>query len=170
MMIDVATSQLRGRVADGKLPEDIVSEVVAELIARNALSGVGNVAGFLTTVVKRRCLDALDRGKRQTPTAPDELPQALVTGTGEAALANIESADLKAMVDGLPARQRHVIVERVMKGRSAKDVAEELGVTSQRIAQIKNEALANLRNNPGFIAKRSDDNTVPGHSPKDPSP
>jgi DNA-directed RNA polymerase specialized sigma subunit len=45
----------------------------------------------------------------------------------------------------LPPRERHALVERVMNGRPANEVAGELQVTPQRVSQLVNQAIRKLR-------------------------
>ncbi|MDR6381814.1 sigma-70 family RNA polymerase sigma factor [Paraburkholderia caribensis] len=50
-----------------------------------------------------------------------------------------------AAIDALPARFRHVMVERLVHKRSLKDIASDLGVTESRVCQMQKKAAERLR-------------------------
>lgn len=65
-MLDVARSQLRGRVADGYTDEDIVSEVLNSVIKNpSGLQDAENERAYLAGAVRNRCRTKLKRGRRQ---------------------------------------------------------------------------------------------------------
>lgn len=52
---------------------------------------------------------------------------------------------LRAAVESLPERLRHVVTELFFRDRPVAELAEELGVTQSRISQLRTEALALLK-------------------------
>jgi RNA polymerase sigma factor (sigma-70 family) len=61
------------------------------------------------------------------------------------ALARLRLECAQRELSALPPRERHALVERVMKGRPAKEVAGELQVSPQRVSQLVNQAIGRLR-------------------------
>jgi RNA polymerase sigma factor for flagellar operon FliA len=71
----------------------------------------------------------------------------VATGLGpeESLLADERLAFLRAGVDALPERLRHVVTELFFRDRPVAELADELGVTQSRISQLRTEALCLLK-------------------------
>lgn len=66
-------------------------------------------------------------------------------GPEESLLADERLAYLRAGVDALPERLRHVVTELFFHDRPVAELADELGVTQSRISQLRTEALGLLK-------------------------
>ncbi len=109
-------------------------------------------AGFAGQVIAFRLLAAVRRERARVLTAPlnpedadgneRERPEAAVeTDPGAEVLAR----QLRAAVAALPARERNVVVLRFWRGATLDQVAEVLGLSRQRVAQVEAQALRRLR-------------------------
>lgn len=82
--------------------------------------------------------DAYDGSLAEMVYAPEDGP--------ERATLNQEKREyLRASVEALPERLRHVVEEVFFNERSVTEVAEELGVTQSRVSQLRAEAMVLLR-------------------------
>jgi RNA polymerase primary sigma factor len=72
-----------------------------------------------------------------------------VQNTPEAVIREMEASGLQTAVDGLPPRTRHVLVRRYgLDGRkraTLEELAQELGISRERVRQVQREAEAALR-------------------------
>lgn len=66
-------------------------------------------------------------------------------GPEDSVLVDERLAYLRAGVESLPERLRHVVEELFFRDRPVVELAEELGVTQSRISQLRTEALALLK-------------------------
>ena len=148
----------------GQSADDIVSGVVREMMVRGGLPDIANVRGYLTTAVRNRVRDLIRRSRHEAPEAIgfDEKVGVddIETPSDRAELARQALAGL----DQVPERERYAIVERVMKHRPAKQVADELGVTPQRVSQLVNAGVGRLRKLPAFAELIPIDPLPPGKS------
>lgn len=150
-----------GKEILGKSADDIVGDVLAEVMNRG-LPLTTNLRGYLTTAVRNRICDLIDRSRHE---APDEHAsnKAISANDIETSLEQDELVHhALAGLDQLPERERYAVVERVMKCRSARDVGAELGVSGQRVSQLVNAGVARLRVLPAFTELLSVDRSPPG--------
>jgi RNA polymerase sigma factor (sigma-70 family) len=112
------------------------------------LTGVRNVAAWLTTVVTRLCLDVLRRS-RERPCAPAELPE-----TGDADPAGPEDAALLAgeltaalvlLLDELTPQQRVALVLHDVFGSPFAEVGPVLGTSAAAAKKLASRARQRLR-------------------------
>jgi RNA polymerase sigma-70 factor, ECF subfamily len=149
----VAQRMLKGQSINGVgvSAEDIVMTVMLEVLAKGVPDSLGvrdpGMGAYLSRLTIRRSIDALRKGNREVPFDPMLAQRADPTATDP--LTAAENDSLLQRCDELLARltpnERHVLVERVRKGRPAKDVAQELGVTPPRVSQLVAAALTKLR-------------------------
>lgn len=135
----------------GKTADDVVGDLIRDLMARGTdFDGVHDIRSYLCVAIRNKVTDLRRKPDRETPADldPDDLDDKTDI---EEEVCRQELARLAvASLSELGERQRLVLEERVMKCRRAKDVADDLGVTPQRIAQILNDALTQLRSLPIF--------------------
>lgn len=149
----------------GKTADEVVGDVIEELMSKGTdLTQVGNVRGFLNTVVRRRIRDLYRRSKFE---APDDVDPDHVVGD-EDIEDEVDRAELASQavagLDELPERERYAIEERIMKRRPAQDVAAELGIQPQQVSQLYNAAIKKLRQLPAFEDLLSFDRSPPSPS------
>ena len=70
---------------------------------------------------------------------------ATTMGPEESLIVSEKMQFLRAGVDSLPERLRHVVEQLFFADRTAQDLAEEMGVTQSRISQLRTEALSLLK-------------------------
>ncbi|WP_250443822.1 sigma-70 family RNA polymerase sigma factor [Actinotalea sp. C106] len=83
-------------------------------------------------------IDGLEAAGAETVVDDDLSPE-------ERLVANEKLQYLRAGVDSLPERLRHVVEQLFFQDRPVVELAEELGVTQSRISQLRTEALALLK-------------------------
>lgn len=165
-MLSVARSQLRGRVADGYTDEDIVADVLASQIKNPAgYEGADDKRVYLAVAVRNRCRSKLKRGRRQvvltaadmetlTHRRPSDDP------VGDRATDAAVASAVAACLNRLTENQQIAIRRRVMNGERSIDIAADLGRTPAVVSQHVNAALANLRDDPTFMALTTWDDDV----------
>jgi RNA polymerase sigma factor (sigma-70 family) len=164
-MRTAATAMLGGPDKEilGKSADDIVGDVLAELMVKD-LGHVTNLRSYYTSAVRNRIRDLQRRSKYERPEAIDFDAMVGVEDVEH----SIDRAELAgqamASLDELPERERYALVERIMKCRTAKDVAAELGIKPQQVSQLYNAALGRLRKLPAFTALLPVDRPPPGPS------
>jgi RNA polymerase sigma factor (sigma-70 family) len=158
-MLTAAARVLQGQELLGVDAETVVSQVFLEMMQKGPPPTDRPPGPHLIAAARNRATDAVRRHTRHHDAyAPD--PDTVSAGGGDQA-DRVAEADLAARavvaVGHLPPKQRHVMKERVMKQRPAKDVAAEINVTPQRIPQLITEAITALRRHPAFIDLLPDD-------------
>jgi RNA polymerase sigma factor (sigma-70 family) len=127
--------------------QDVVQEVWIRYAGAD-LTGVHNVAAWLTTVVTRLCLDVLRRS-RERPFAPAELPEPAGAGPadpeGAALLAGELTAALVLLLDELTPPQRVALVLHDVFGSSFAEVGRVLGTSTGSAKQFASRARQRLR-------------------------
>jgi RNA polymerase sigma factor (sigma-70 family) len=119
----------------------------------------GEIRGYLHRAAVNAATDSI-RGRRPVLTLSQGLngegngridpigrevePSARLEEAEDATAQETEAAQLRALVDALPERER-VIIRAFMAGRLMTEVAEELGTSPQRVHQLKVKALEALR-------------------------
>ena len=130
------------RVRDRDAAEDVTAEVFHRaLAALPAYEWRGApFAAWLLRIAANAVVDRLKRSGREAPVADAPEPS-----VGPEAEALDRRADLFRFVDGLPADQRRVIVERFIEQRSIREIAGRLNRTEGAVKQLQLRALQGLR-------------------------
>jgi RNA polymerase sigma-70 factor, ECF subfamily len=131
------------RVRDRSVAEDVTAEVFHKAFA--ALPRFEFVGAPFAAWLLRIAANALaDRSKRATRevSGTDDAPEPSVEPDADA---SDRRADLFRFVNGLPADQRRVIVERFIEQRSIRDIAGRLNKTEGAVKQLQFRALQSLR-------------------------
>jgi RNA polymerase sigma factor for flagellar operon FliA len=132
--------------------------------ARKRMKAVGAVTESLTSALGRKPTDdeiaaalgvsreavaeaAADAARTVSPLdeAVADTLVADVVAPEEATLAGERTRYLRAAVQSLPDRLRHVVAAIYLDGRSVKEVAAELGITSSAVSQQRSEGIRLLR-------------------------
>lgn len=130
-------------------PEDLTSEVFLTVLPR--LPGIsGGAAGLRTftfSVAHARLVDDVRRrSRREPPTAYDPATDPRTSEASEAvALASLEEAQVRALLDTLLPDQRDVLVLRVLGDLSLEQVAQALGKSTGAVKQLQRRGLLALR-------------------------
>lgn len=99
-------------------------------------------------VTEKEVASTLETANRQVVPIEDEMHDYLKAETStpeQEALAAEESVMMRSAVEALPERMRVIITRLFFENKSAKEVAEELGVTHCAISQQRTEAMRLLR-------------------------
>jgi RNA polymerase sigma-70 factor (ECF subfamily) len=129
------------RVRDRAVAEDLTSSVfhrALESLPRFEWRGVP-FAAWLLRIARNAVADHWQRAAREqgNPRAEE---------AGETDLEEVERrATLFRLVDGLPADQRRVVVERFVEQRSIREIAQALGRSQGAVKQLQFRALEILR-------------------------
>lgn len=121
--------------------EDVVQDVFAALDPGRV---VGTAEHYLTRAVLNRCRSLLRRRRtarlfHRAPPPPQDVPAA-----DETVLTRERARIIRACVDGLPTRQREVLVLRYFAGRSVAETADLLGITPGAVTSSASRALTTL--------------------------
>jgi RNA polymerase sigma-70 factor, ECF subfamily len=131
------------RVRDRDAAEDVTSDVFHRALAAMAHyeSRGAPFGAWLIRIASNVITDRWRRWAREA-VGSDLVPE-------QSAEPDVERVDRLAhvftLVDGLPADQRTVIVERYVEGRSIRDVAGRLGKSEGAVKQLQFRALQALR-------------------------
>jgi RNA polymerase sigma factor for flagellar operon FliA len=97
----------------------------------------------------RRAIAAVYRGQPLSLDAPLPLGESLVNDWGADPARIVErrseSAQLAALIDGLPRRQREVVLLHYFGGSSLRSVGKSLAISPQRASQLHLSAIAKLK-------------------------
>lgn len=133
------------RVRHRDTSEDVTAEVFHKALAhlpsyqwRGAPFGA-----WLLRIAANAVADRAKRAAREVASS-DDLPEAAAEPDADLEIVE-KRARLFGLVDGLPAEQRTVIVERFVNERSIREIAQRLGKTEGAVKQLQFRALQNLR-------------------------
>jgi RNA polymerase sigma factor (sigma-70 family) len=146
----------------GMSAADVVDQVVTDILTgkvklrpehadRLGAYLVGIVKNRARTLIRRRSAETRATTKRHLADETD------VQGDVETL---VLAERIKARIHRLNERERHVIIENVMNGRPAKEIAGELGCTPQYISQIRKASLRKLHPDFAFDTDESSDDEV----------
>jgi RNA polymerase sigma-70 factor (ECF subfamily) len=107
---------------------------------RHGFDGRGSLLGWLLTICRTVGMSAI---RKHTPVTPlvDQL-----TATPAEAERNIERARLHEAVDDLPARQRDVVILRIVEDRSTAETARILRCAEGTVKAALHAAMLKLKN------------------------
>ena len=139
MVFSVALHMLRSRPA----AEDLAQEVFLELYrSLGRLESEAHVVSWLRRVAGHRCIDEIRRRNHRPEFGTDTLPEAGHTPqTREVFVAE----RLQALVAGLPARARMVVVLRYQEEMDPSEIADALGMPVNTVKSHLRRSIASLR-------------------------
>ncbi len=123
---------------------DIVQEAYAMLwVQRDRLDGVLSPLSFATTVVKRKCIDALREKRHQAGIVDTSVFDNL-----QQPPADVEGKDkldlIRKLLNNLYENQRQVISLSSFGGMSNDEIAETLGISNSNVRQLLSRARKQL--------------------------
>jgi RNA polymerase sigma factor (sigma-70 family) len=139
------------------LAQDALMTVFSRLLRRQhegKLTEQPNWEAYLLRAVRNACLDLLDASEKAHPVeepAPDAATQlrAPADPTGDAVAQRLDDAAkrrrVSAALTALPPRLRQIVIQKTAHGRTNADIGRELGLTGQRIGQLHDQAIRQLR-------------------------
>lgn len=143
------------RYPGGLDPDDIVLEIVQKLQEKGIPSDVRRLRSYLIAVAHNHAVDLLRHHSfhhkdefgevmvAREVGLEDEFASALMDSNVDvegAVLEDILSEEIIDNLNLLTPGERHVLVERAMRRRPAREVASELGVSPQRVPQLARAA------------------------------
>ncbi|WP_287016653.1 sigma-70 family RNA polymerase sigma factor [Gordonia sp. (in: high G+C Gram-positive bacteria)] len=150
LMHRVAFARLRdsGRTSEAG---DVVQDVIVGLMG-SPPTGVKNWESYLVRAVQNKVTDRLRSAAVKHDGGPvDEVSELERPSDADVGTDVVEAIDLVRRagivwdcLSALGDRERRVLWEHVAKDRPRKDVANEFGVTPQRVTQLKNAGLKKL--------------------------
>jgi RNA polymerase sigma factor (sigma-70 family) len=138
-MYHAAAWALEGRAHAGVSAGDVVHKVVIELQRLGLPADTRDLRAVLVRRTLQRAYDEVRRARRHPTISLEDADVERIV------LARLHLECAQRELPGLPPRERHAVVERVMKGRPANEVAGDLQVTPQRVSQLVNQAIRKLR-------------------------
>ena len=148
---------IQSRVSNFEEAEDILHDVFYQAVKNaDTTEPINNIMSWLYRIAKNKIIDWYRKKKHKTlslnKNIDDEVTlEDLIVNSG----IHIEKEFLRSLVldaiyksiDQLPAKQRHVFINREMKGMSYKEISEETGISVNTL--IAQKRYANL-----FLQKR----------------
>ena len=130
-------------------PEDLTSEVFLTVFSRLA-TVTGGAAGLRTlafSVAHARLVDDLRRRSRRGDAVPYETwhDARTTASTEDEAVDRIRTAEVRALLDQLPADQRDVLLMRIVGDLSVEDTARAVGRSAGAVKQLQRRGLLALR-------------------------
>ncbi len=124
---------LRYRLQGGD-GEDIVQDAFARLARRGSLAAVQNPEAFLRRIVRNLLIDRSRRAATRPQLVELDVhePQVRADQADNIELAQLQ-AQYRKIVDSLPPRTRQVFLLHRVEGRSMKDIAAELDISSRTV-------------------------------------
>jgi RNA polymerase sigma-70 factor, ECF subfamily len=131
------------RVHDRAAAEDVTAEVFHKALAGLSAFQFRGVpfGAWLLRIAANAIADRYRRETREVPVA-EHVPEPSIEPDAHE---SDRYADVFRFVDGLPADQRRVIVERFVEHRSIREIAGRLNRTEGAVKQLQFRALQNLR-------------------------
>jgi RNA polymerase sigma-70 factor (ECF subfamily) len=139
MVFSIALHMLRGRPAAEDLAQDVFLELYRSL---DRLESDAHVVSWLRRVASHRCIDEIRRRNHRPEFGTDMLPE-----TGHAPQPReVFAADrLQALVAGLPARARMVVVLRYQEEMEPTEIADTLGMPVNTVKSHLRRSITALR-------------------------
>ena len=130
-------------------PEDLTSEVFLAVFSRlnTVTGGVAGLRTLLFSVAHARLVDDLRRRSRRGPTTTfDPATDGRTAASSEdEALAELATAEVRAVIATLPDVQREVLLLRVVSDLSVEQVAAIVGRSTGAVKQLQRRGLLALR-------------------------
>src|SRR5262249_24644703 len=120
-------------------------------VSRSGAEGIENLGGWLTTIVARVCLNALQARKVRQNAAGVHMPDPIVTRDGkldpehEVLLADSVGLALQILLDTLPAAERLAFVLHDMFDVPFEEIAAMVGRSSTAARQLASRARRRVR-------------------------
>lgn len=138
-------SYLTGKVNDSYLAEDICSDVFLKVYEKldSFDETKASVSTWIFTITRNTLTDYF-----RTRRVFDEIPEELPTDSDiEEAYCQNEMLDsLADALEGLPERERDLIILHYYSGKTLKEVAEYLDISYAYVKILHNKALASMKN------------------------
>jgi RNA polymerase sigma-70 factor (ECF subfamily) len=130
-------------------PEDLTSEVFLTVFSRLATvtGGAAGLRTLLFSVAHARLVDDLRRRSRRGDAVSYETwhDDRITDSTEDEALDRVRTAEVRALLDGLPADQRDVLLMRVVGDLSLEQTAQALGRSTGAVKQLQRRGLLAVR-------------------------
>ena len=130
-------------------PEDLTSEVFLTVFSRLATvtGGAAGLRTFVFSVAHARLVDDLRRqSRRGTPVTYETWHDDRTTSsTEDEAVDRIRTAEVRALLEQLPADQRDVLLMRVVADLSVEETARAIGRSAGAVKQLQRRGLLALR-------------------------
>ena len=146
VMYRVALADLAGTGAD---PGEAVALVVNQLLSmheRGTLRGVENWEAYLVRAVRHAAARLAGRAAREHLVEDADLvylaDRTPVAGHDDAVVARVEA---QRRLDRLDSRKKAIITGLYLTGLTLTELAGQFGITPQRVGQLRDEALGEMR-------------------------
>lgn len=138
----------------GLTSDDVVHDVFTNMMRRALPEDLVSLRSYLVVAARHVVLDAVKSRSARLEMVEDvetNAPPALGEDPEELAISSALYVRVLEHLTELTQNERYVFVQRVMKERRRDEVAQELGVTPQRVSQLVAVATAKL----GRVAKEA---------------
>lgn len=130
-------------------PEDLTSEVFMTVFTRlgTVTGGAAGLRTLLFCVAHARLVDDRRERARRLPAVPFETEhdERTTASTEDEAVDRMRTAELRVLLDELPADQRDVLLLRVVADLSLEQTAAAIGRSTGAVKQLQRRALLALR-------------------------
>lgn len=139
MVFSIALHYLQDR----PLAEDVAQDVFFELYQNlSAIQSPGHLTHWLRRVAVHRCIDQGRRRHHRRETALDDLPLA---STESAPADPVLLGKLRQMLNGLPEKQRMVVILRYQEDLGPAEIAEIMGIPLNTVKSTLHRSIEELR-------------------------
>jgi RNA polymerase sigma factor (sigma-70 family) len=147
---------IRSKIRSLEEAEDLLQDVYFQALSSlNVLEAVDNLTGWLYTVAKNKIIDwyrkkrlstvsvdePLENGFSFKDFLAEEVPETMDDETHELVVQSIMEA-----IDELPEKQRYVLIQQVMEGKTFRELSEETGESINTMIARKRYAIQFLKN------------------------
>lgn len=118
-------------------PDDVVQESYLKIWKARARGNIASAKSYLFMVVRNTALLLGRRARTRVEVPLSELPRLRIFNEGQdaadAANAQLRMELIRAALQQLPSRCRHVVALAVLRGRSNAEIASELGLSEATV-------------------------------------
>lgn len=125
--------------------DDVFQDLCLDFQQRQRAAAVQDARAYVARAVVNKCQQRVRLGRRFRAGGDMRAYEALEEQPDHRAIDEELEAELRKAIESLSPSQRKVVVLVYFWGFSQEEVARLMGVSAGRVAQIKQQALANLR-------------------------
>jgi RNA polymerase sigma-70 factor, ECF subfamily len=132
-------------VQDEEVSRDIVSECFAAAWHNHIHIDHQKMSGYLFLSIRNKCLNYIKKNKNHYTTSEDVLHSMPADLEGEWKIKEERIVEIERQLDLLPERTRYVLEQCYYEHHTYKEVAEQLGISTNGVKKHIVKAIATLR-------------------------
>ena len=121
--------------------EDIVQQIFVELLEKAVVGSLGNMKGYLYTVVRNRAVKYVKKDQEKV-----SVESAMyLTDENILSISVEEEALVWNWIDALPTERRNIFLMAKQQGMKYKEIAEQFGIPQKKVDKQLQQAVTKLR-------------------------